>query len=67
MGDKGETWEDICRASSGQEGDPSFNLTRSSEFADPAPLWSAINEQLASTPNHEVNIYVHGFFTKFDV
>jgi esterase/lipase superfamily enzyme len=67
MGDKGETWEDICRASSGQEGDPVFKLTRSSEYSDPAPLWSEINEQLALTPNHEVNIYVHGFFTKFDV
>jgi len=67
MGEEGDTWDTICQASSGQEGDPKFTITRSSEFSDPAPLWDAINQQLAITPNHEVNIYVHGFFTKFDV
>lgn len=66
LGGKGETWDDICRASSDDKADPIFKLKESSEFSDPAPLWSAINEQLALTPNHEVNIYVHGFFTKFD-
>jgi esterase/lipase superfamily enzyme len=68
MGDKGATWENICPASSGgKDVDPMFNLTSSSELSDAAPLWDGINQQLALTPNHEVNIYVHGFFTNFDV
>jgi esterase/lipase superfamily enzyme len=66
MGDKGTTWDEISRASTGQHGDPLFNVARSSEFSDAATLWEAINQQLALTPNREVNIYVHGFFTKFD-
>jgi esterase/lipase superfamily enzyme len=64
---KQATWDEICRASTGQGGDPIFSLSGSREFPDSKALCDAINEQLASTPNHEVNIYVHGFFTKFDV
>lgn len=67
LGEPDAMWEDICRASSGHEGDPAFNLVRSAECTDAAPLWQAMNQQIALTPNHEVNIYVHGFFTKFDV
>ena len=67
MGDKGDTWDDICRELPAKKDGPIFNLTNSSELSDAAPLWDAINQQLALTPNHEVNIYVHGFFTKFDV
>ena len=67
VGEKGGTWEQLSRASSGQgDEDPLFDLVRSAEFPDRAPIWDAINRQLAMTPNHEVNIYVHGFFTKFD-
>jgi len=68
---KAASWDDICRASGNASGDekidPIFSLSNSSDFSDPAAFYEAINQQLALTPNHEVNIYVHGFFTKFDV
>ena len=67
LGKKPAKWDDICRASNDEKIDPIFTLKNSTEFSDPAPLWDGINKQLALTPNHEVNIYVHGFFTKFDV
>ncbi|HSI32941.1 MAG TPA: alpha/beta hydrolase [Tepidisphaeraceae bacterium] len=67
MGKDGDTWDSICQASSGRGGDPKFNLVRSAESSDAAPPWDAINRQLALTPNREVNIYVHGYYTSFDV
>jgi esterase/lipase superfamily enzyme len=71
MGEKGGTWEDLCRATSGKDSDkdidPIFNLTKTTELSCAAPMWAAINQQIALSPNHEVNVYVHGFFTKFDV
>ena len=67
MGDKKTNWDEICRASAGQDGDPTLKLTNSTEYSDSAPFFDAINQQLALSPNHEVNIYVHGFFTSFNV
>jgi esterase/lipase superfamily enzyme len=67
VGDAGTSWEEICRASSGGDGDPKFKLAKTTEFSDPAILYDSINQQLAMTPNHQVNIYVHGFFTRFNV
>jgi esterase/lipase superfamily enzyme len=67
MGEKGSTWNEISDASKGQSGDPQFKLMSSWEFPDYAEFCGAINQQLATTPNREVNIYVHGFFTRFDV
>lgn len=60
------TWDDVCRASAGGQGDPTFRLAGSSDFPTPAAFYDAINRQLAVTPNHEVNVYVHGYYTKFD-
>jgi esterase/lipase superfamily enzyme len=69
VGDKATTWDDISRVSAGQDKDKdlTLSLVNSSEYADPAAFYDAINQQLAMTPNHEVNIYVHGFFTRFNV
>jgi esterase/lipase superfamily enzyme len=67
VGDKATTWDDIARVSAGQDKNLTFTLVNSSEYADPAAFYNAINQQLAMTPNHEVNIYVHGFFTRFNV
>jgi esterase/lipase superfamily enzyme len=69
------TWEQLCRDSSGKGGNPTFKMTRATELAslggkaaaDPAiagePFYRAIDEQLAISPNKQVNIYVHGFRT----
>jgi esterase/lipase superfamily enzyme len=67
IADKGTSWGEICQASAGGDGDPTFKLRELTEFADPADFYDLINQQLAITPNHEVNIYVHGFFTRFNV
>jgi esterase/lipase superfamily enzyme len=67
IGDKGATWDQICRASAAKGDGPTLKLTQSSEFPNPTEFCDAINRQLATTPNHEVNIYVHGFFTRFNV
>jgi esterase/lipase superfamily enzyme len=67
MGDKKTNWDEICRASADQDGDPTLKLTNSTECSDPTTFFDAINQQLALSPNHEVNIYVHGFFTSFNV
>src|SRR5687768_9731865 len=68
IGDKQPaTWDQIRQASAGGKENPAFRLVNSSEFEGPAGFYDAINRQLADTPNREVNIYVHGYFTKFDV
>jgi esterase/lipase superfamily enzyme len=67
IGDNGTSWGEICQASAGQDAGPTFKLRELTEFADPADFYDLINQQLATTPNHEVNIYVHGFFTRFNV
>ena len=61
MGDKGDSWADVAKASTGQDGNPIFKLTNSSELADPTAFYDAINQQIAITPNHEVNIFVQRF------
>jgi esterase/lipase superfamily enzyme len=67
IGDKGTSWDDIGRASTRDGDDPTFTLIEASDFPDSAAFFDAINQQLAMTPNHEVTIYVHGFFTRFNV
>ena len=77
VGGKDATWDDVCRASSGRGGNPTFHMRRAVELgalgsgasADAsAKIFSkAINEQLAISPNKQVNVYVHGFRTNMPV
>jgi len=66
LGDKKTTWNDICKASSGGDSKLEFTLANSSDYPNPAAFCDAINRQLATTPNHEVSIYVHGYYTAFE-
>lgn len=65
IGKPGTSWSDICDAS--RNGDIEFRLSRSSEYSEGTDFDRAIDEQLAISPNHEVNIYVHGFHTDFPI
>lgn len=70
-GGKNATWDQLCKDSSGKGGNPTFKMDRAIEVgtldaktADASaaePFCQAINEQLAISPNKQVNIYVHGF------
>jgi len=77
IGGKDATWDDVCRASSGKGGNPAFHMRRAVELgtldpeasadASAKPFTDAINEQLAISPNKQVNVYVHGFRTNMPV
>jgi esterase/lipase superfamily enzyme len=73
MGEKGDTWEEICNEN------PTFHVTSFQELArlkgPPAtsrpagaadPFVKAVSEQLAISPNKQVNIYVHGYRTDME-
>ena len=70
MGGKNTSWDEIARSSLGK-GTLAFKYSRSRELgqlesADKASadaFVEAINQQLNATPNHQANIYVHGFHT----
>ena len=80
LGDQKTTWDDISRASLGKGGNLAFRFTRAAELgqlggggggggADDAAadaFVEAVNRQLDSTNNHEVNIYIHGFRTSME-
>ena len=68
MGDKKTSWDDIARASNGQGGNLAFKYAGARELgimrdASDEAFVQAINQQLQSTKNREVNIYVHGYRT----
>jgi len=79
IGDANTTWDDICNASSGKtNGDPQFQLAGARELDDlprntsppssqptPTAFVQAVDRQLALSPNHQINVYVHGFKTYF--
>ena len=81
IGGKDATWNDVCRASSGKGGNPAFHMRRAVELgtlgANPSDdaaanasaksFSDAINDQLAISPNKQVNVYVHGFRTSMPV
>jgi esterase/lipase superfamily enzyme len=56
MGERGESWQDTCN------GDATFRVERFAE-RDADAFVEAIDRQLATSPNRQVNIYVHGFKT----
>ena len=73
MGDKGDTWNELCNSN------PAFHVTSFQELARlkgppatsqpagaAAAFIDAVNEQLAISPNKQVNIYVHGFRTDME-
>ena len=77
MGGANTSWDEICRASNGQDGNPEFSMVLATELGqlegppgaggsandDQKVFLTALDQQLALTPNHEVNIYIHGFKT----
>jgi esterase/lipase superfamily enzyme len=77
VGGKDATWDEICKASSGKGGNPTFHMRRAVELgtydegassnASTREFSDAINEQLAIGSHRQVNIYVHGFRTNMPV
>jgi esterase/lipase superfamily enzyme len=71
MGDKNTTWDDISKSSLGKGSNLSFKYANATELGElesaeknsADAFVEAINQQLKATPNHQVNIYVHGFHT----
>src|SRR5689334_25380245 len=43
VGKPGATWDEVCQASRGEDGDPVFAVNRASEFPDSSAFCEAIN------------------------